>query len=68
MAVRVPLKFPAVRRPILLYAHDLTLLQQSYSTGYNAVIRELVHRHANTIRAKTARKAEGLPDAESSNT
>ena len=62
MAVRVPLKFPASRRPVTLYDKDIETAQASYNVGYNAVVREVFHRHCEKIRARQQQRLEELPD------
>lgn len=63
MAVRVPLKHPASRKPIMLYNHDVETMQAVYADiGYNAVVREIVHKHCERLRAKNSKLLEDLPN------
>ena len=62
MAVRVPLKFPASRRPVTLYDKDIATAQATYNVGYNAVVREIFHKHCEGIRQRQKKHLEELPN------
>jgi len=68
MAVRLPLKFPATRKPVMLYDHDVELLQAEYAVvGYNAAVRTIVHKHCEGLRRKKRIQLEDLPNVRTSN-
>lgn len=63
MAVRAKLRFPATRRPVMLYDDDIELLRTEYSVvGYNAAVREIVHKHCEKLRRKQQVHLEDLPN------
>lgn len=56
-----------IRVNLRLYKQDIERLKAMFPTsllGYNAAIREIVHRHLNAIDASTNKMLENEPDVQ----